>query len=296
MDNSNQDHLQQPTNNENSQTVTDPTMDLLQSQQLSTRARKKRKNLTLIMLLVALLAVCIGIVSLLFIQSNNDENTAKQKDKSNLTETPKAVEQVITDQLNGTKTIIEKNNYYTFEVDNVTYYGQVNKVSEDFLQVVPTVIQKAEKIELTINDSHAPEFTTYFNVSQIKSFRKLDNEATINEITQLASSANFNIEDTERAAALVGDIDTYFRSDSYKSFLLKNGNMIFAKISSLDNDFLAKADRIYTFDGELDSQNLTVKDPESFKDIRLEDIIYWQNLLPYSQIVFAADAYEDYND
>lgn len=303
MDSTNQIPPQEPENTIPSQ-ASSPVVESQQPFVASTPPPKSKKKLLITIVLVILLIIVVIVGWLVFTKNDSQNNSTKDQQKTGTSQdsSSKPVEQVFISPIDGSKTIIVKGDYYQIKAHEIIYYGQMIKINDNYYQVFPTVYMKSGKMVLTVDDFHEPETETFFNSSEITNIKKIDDEKTLNALAKLLPGIDINNNEAKVAATknddekdsspINTDIDSYLRKFHYKAFLLRDGAVVYANVSSLEGNFLVNAKHVYLLKGNSPQQTLFADKPENYSKLDAKDIVYWQNINQSSPIAKAAANYE----
>lgn len=293
-----------PNPDENNQTVQAPIAPDTPPESIATVPTNKSSKKPLL-IIVAVVLVAIAALAAFFLTKKQPQQNKQTAGNSQAAipeaSQPQAVEQVFISPVDGAKTEISKDDYYTVAVGDSEYYGKVSKINDDYIRMLPTAYKKSGALVFTGNELHGPEAVTYFKVAKVTKFQKLDpaNKADTALIDALKSKSA----DTSDASPNQ-DINKYVKAGQFQAYFFADGMAFFAKTTGLDGTFLASASHVYVLQSSPQVQpngtsntgvSLVLAKPDQYNKRTAGDLLYWQNMKNDSQITKAATDFEKQN-
>ena len=286
-----QEPIKVPSSNpEQTVLATPPQMNVYQNN--PNPSNKSSKLPLVIIAVVLLIAAAAGAV---FLTKNKpQQNMQGTKNSSSISQKaaePQAVKQEYISPIDGTKTDIKTTSYYTITQGSDEYYGQVSKINDNYIRLLPTAYKKVGALIITGNELHGPEAVTYFRVSNITKFQELTDVEILNAIKTITISAS--------DAYPGSDINKYVKSGQMQAYFFADGSVFYAKTTSLDATFLAHSSHVYAIrtnsSNNTNDISLMIAKPEQYNNRTADTLLYWQNMKTDSQITKAVIEYEKQN-
>lgn len=188
--------------------------------------------------------------------------------------------------------------FYTIVVRDQTYYGRVADINSDFLllsDVFYADTQYGSQTSLVKlgNELHGPEDEMFVNRQYVKKLEELDtNGATYQAIETYGLQKDI-------VSISSSDISSYLKSDEYQALFVSDGKVYFTKVE-FSGDGIAYPNPIYTLTVQYDSQDsqatqalsLQLVDSTDFGYNSYDDLVFWENLKPDSNVTTAIEQYE----
>jgi hypothetical protein len=250
------------------------------------------------LIVLTLLATATGVTVVRVQNTKNRPSTPPSPDTSQASTQNQPAEQVVTNPSDGKQLTINQNDYYSVEINKQTYYGKVTNINQDYIRLAPTVYRKANTLTVSGKELHGPEPATFFRKDKLTSLRKLNSgNQTDKAITDLLKSI-----DSETEGYLTSQTNRYLKPAQFQAFFFSDGSAFFARVTTLDGNFLAALPRVYRLQaangnsptGPTSPQvSLAAAPLESYRNRTANELLYWQNMMIDSQIAKAATDFEN---
>jgi membrane-bound inhibitor of C-type lysozyme/type II secretory pathway pseudopilin PulG len=172
------------------------------------------------------------------------------------------------------------NIYYFLTTDaGQTYYGHAQKINNEYIKLYDVAYYSAASNASTLvalgGELHGPESIMYLHLPHVQAFDQLTPASS--NYTQVTDYYKANAPYTGTDAYPSASIQHYLKSAQLQAFFFSDGQIYFAKSSSLSGKFLAQVQNVYTLYG---SSQVSLKKVPAADAAKYTggDIIFWENL------------------
>lgn len=187
--------------------------------------------------------------------------------------------------------------YDVTTADKHRFFGRITKINEEYFRLSDVLYLKNNSVLTQLgSELHGPEPAMYIQTAKVSQLHELNpSQSEYKTVTEFAGK-NTGTKVSDASPSSV--ISEYIKPAQYQAVFFDDGKVYYAKLKSLSGTFLAESAKVYVLrtnsaPGSAQTDvSLVLTTREEVSKYTKNQLIYWENLRPDSQISTAISQHQ----